>query len=169
MGIFFSFTDKLNTNIDAFITGISIMALNYIVTKYSIKASKEAGFPHAIYLSIIYAVLVAIAAYLFWGFPIRCLVQFFEKSELAQFIRWGEILVTGNLYFSKRKYGQKNRAYNLLMPILRCYSSAGIINRWVGMFLFSIPMFGIYYHIAYHMALELMPAIQSHPIKATKK
>ena len=33
-----------------------------------------------------------------------------------------------------------------------------IINRWVGMFLFSIPMLGIYYHIAYHMALAVMPA-----------
>ena len=117
VGVFFELTGKFNTIIGVIITGISILALIYLVTKYILKTTKEEGFVYGIYLSVIYVFEVAVAAGIFWGIPYY-LEKSLQVNELARWVRWTEIFIFGFIFFKTRKQSESRGITSFLFHFL---------------------------------------------------
>lgn len=155
VGVFFELTGKFNTIIGVIITGISILALIYLVTKYILKTTKEEGFVYGIYLSVIYVFEVAVAAGIFWGIPYY-LEKSLQVNELARWVRWTEIFIFGFIFFKTRKQSESRGITSFLFHFLLLFIS-WLIDRWIGILVIAVPLLTIYYYISSRVALSVIP------------
>lgn len=156
VGALFSMTSALNEYIGAIVTGIVILALLYVVIKYAYERLKEDGFLHGIYLSIIYALEFALAAWFFWKLPI-ILTQYITLNEFARWLRWGEIFLAGLLFLKTRKHAETRGVYSFLVHYT-LFLFGWLIDRWAGMMIITIPVLAIYYFVMSHVAFAVIPA-----------
>ena len=155
VGVFFELTGKFNAIIGAIVTGISILALINLVTKYILKTTKEEGLFYGIYLSVIYVLEVAVAAGVFWGIPYY-LEKLLQVNELARWMRWTEIFILGFIFFKKRKQAESRGIKSFLFHFSLLIIS-WIIDRWVGILAIAAPLLIIYYYISSRVALSVIP------------
>jgi len=119
---------------------------------------KEDGFGPGIYLSVIAVTEAVVLIGLFWWLP-----EFLSRSlsirAIAQYIRWGEILLVGFLIFGGRKTAGRFGLYSFLWHFALLLLS-WMISGWVGLILISFPVLLVYYHTMRHVAFGVIPASQ---------
>lgn len=106
-------------------------------------------------LSVALTIEIAIAILIFWALPIP-FVKIFPYSETASIIRLGAISLVTILHFRNREHSEKRGLKSAVLHLL-ILNIGWFTNRWIGVFLFSIPLFAIFYYILYRISLVIIP------------
>jgi len=156
VGAFFSMTSVINEFISPIILVIFLLMVFYYATSPSYKKAKEDGLFHGIYFLVFYLLEFSIPIALFLVIP-YLLEKHFAIKELACWIRWFEIFITGIIYFRFRKHAEARGLYSFCGHYALLFF-AWFIDRWVGMIFIALPLLFVYYHAMSCVASEIMPA-----------
>ena len=156
VGAFFEVTKDINFFLNYACTGVALAAIFLGVLIYSSKSIKSQGLPQGVLLSFVLILEIVIAILIFWLLPIP-FVKLFRYAETESIVRWTAIALIVIAHFSSQKHSEK-RGLNSAILHLVILGIGWFVNRWVGIFLFSLPLLGIFYYAAYRIALVVIPA-----------
>lgn len=155
MSVFFDITESINFFLNYACTGIALAAIFFGVLIYSKKSIKNQGLSQGVLLSVALTIEIAIAILIFWALPIP-FVKMFPYSETASIIRLGAISLVTILHFRNREHSEKRGLKSAVLHLL-ILNIGWFTNRWIGVFLFSIPLLAIFYYILYRISLVIIP------------
>ena len=155
-GTLFSIAESVNLILDYACMGIVALALFLYVIKYSSESIKKQGLSQGMYLSFVFILVIIIPVWFFWEIPIL-LVKVFPYSGTVSIFRWLIIFITVITHFYFRKHSEKRGLFTAIYH-LAILCLGWVINRWIGIFLFSMPLLGIFYYTLYRIALVVIPA-----------
>lgn len=155
MNAFLDITESINFFLNYVCTGIALAAIFFGVLIYSKKSIKNQGLSQGVLLSVALTIEIAIAILIFWALPIP-FVKMFPYSETASIIRLGTISLVTIIHFRNREYSEKRGLKSAVLH-LAILNIGWFTNRWIGVFLFSIPLLAIFYYILYRISLVIIP------------
>ncbi|HQV63066.1 MAG TPA: hypothetical protein PKV19_03625, partial [Anaerolineales bacterium] len=155
MNAFLDITESINFFLNYVCTGIALAAIFFGVLIYSKKSIKNQGLSQGVLLSVALTIEIAIAILIFWALPIP-FVKMFPYSETASIIRLGAISLVTIIHFRNREYSEKRGLKSAVLH-LAILNIGWFTNRWIGVFLFSIPLLAIFYYILYRISLVIIP------------
>jgi hypothetical protein len=96
---------------------------------------------------------------LFFNFPPQLVSLWTQSIWLLTFFRWIELSLAllGLAYYFGHKNGERRWLYSASGHIAVLFLGL-FLNRWMGLFFISLPMFVAYYFSLYSLAIVLLPA-----------
>jgi len=162
-----SFLDAINLGIDYLVAILFVLFLLGTVIRYTIgrvqSYTKKSDSPiKGIFLGVIMLVEMAVFGYAILWFPMmmeKAVLTRFNWTIRAEVFRWLFIffIVPPYFYLATRKYSGTRGLYTMLV-VLTIGLFGWQFERWIGIALISLPIYGILLHLIYHLAQVVLPS-----------
>lgn len=149
-------TEAVNIFFSVICTGAFLAALFVCVLIYSSRVLRTQGLSQGLYLSFIFIFQFVVVFLLLWVIPIP-FAKFFPYTGTESIIRWLFVSTVILIFFYRRPHSDK-RGFSTVIYHLVIIGLGWVINRWLGLFFFSLPLLGIFYYALYLISHVIIPA-----------
>jgi hypothetical protein len=162
-----SFLNAINLGIDYLVAILFVLFLAGAVIRYTVGRMrsyiKKGDSPSkGIFLGVIMLVEMVIFGYAILWYPMvmeKAVLARFDWTVRAQVFRWIFIflIVPPYFYLATRKYSGRRGLYTILL-VLTIGLFGWQFERWIGIALVSLPIYGILLYLTYHLAQVALPS-----------
>jgi hypothetical protein len=150
--------DIFNKSLDKFIPIICVVALAFIILKYTRKRIQKDGVSRGIYYGVMACIEASLLILVIGYVPswISIVINGFASSVT---VRWVLIFLAFGLFVrsSSRKSTEKRGLYSIFI-LLAVFFMGWLFDRWMGILFITVPILLIFYHVIYRVAQVVLPS-----------